>query len=289
MAVLLTRETRLAIQGVTGRAAAYHIQEMLRIGGKIVGGTSPGHGGETIFGLDVFNSMQDLVASREVDASLIFVPARQAVDAAFEALESGVKLIILIAEGVPVKDAILVIRRAEEYGARIVGPNTPGIYSPGIAKAGLMPVRSFAPGTIGLISRSGTLSYETAWELNCQGLGISTFVGIGGDVVRGTNFVDVLALMEEDPDTHAVVLIGEIGGDHEQVAAEFIKERMHKPVFAFITGRGAKPGRRMGHAGALMAGGVSSFEEKVAVLEANNIPVAGSPNELALMVKKALG
>jgi len=288
MAILIDENTRIVVQGITGTASTYHAQEMLGIGTKVVAGVSPGKGGEDVLGIPVYDSVTEAVAEKNPEASLLMVPARFATDAAFESLANGIKLIILVAEGVAVHDTMKIIRFAREKGARIVGPSSPGILSPGKAKAGLMPIRSFAPGAVGIVSRSGTLSYEIAKELISTGLGQSTFVGLGGDMIVGTSFVDVLKLMNEDAETKGIVLIGEIGGNREEVAAEYIREKVTKPVVAFIAGKGAKPGRRMGHAGAIVMSGIGTYEEKVQALNSAGVEVADSPAHVARLMKAKL-
>ena len=288
MAVLIDGNTRLLVQGITGKASIYHTQEALDIGTNVVAGVSLGKGGQEVLGIPVYDSVQEAMAEKKPEASLLMLPARATTDAAFEAIANGVKLVIIVAEGVPVHDTMKMIRFAREKGARVVGPSTPGILSPGKAKAGLMPVRAFMLGPVGIISRSGTLSYETAKELTSSGLGQSTFVGLGGDMVRGTSFVDVLKLMNEDVETKGIVLIGEIGGNQEETAAKYIGENPTKPVVAFIAGKGAKPGRRMGHAGAIVMGGVGTYEEKVQALNSAGVEVADSPAHVARLMKARL-
>ncbi|MDN5347627.1 MAG: succinyl-CoA synthetase alpha subunit [Clostridia bacterium] len=288
MAIMLDGTTRVIIQGITGKAGSYHALEMRRQGTNVVAGVSPGRGGEKIDGIPVFDTVQEAVDAFRPDLSLVLVPARFAKDAALEAMAAGVKTVVVVAEGVPVHDSLELTAKARQYGCRVVGPNTPGIFSPGKAKAGIMPTNAFKPGHVGIVSRSGTLSYETASELTRAGLGQSTFVGLGGDMVRGTSFVDVLSLFKDDPETHGIVLIGEIGGYQEELAAKYIKENVNKPVVAFIAGRKAKPGRRMGHAGALVMGGVGTYESKVETLKEAGVQVADSPADIARIMARIL-
>jgi len=276
------------VQGATGNAGLYHLQEMLGLGTRVVAGVNPGRGGGDLYGVPLYDSVAAAVERHQPDASLVMVPARSAVDATFEALEAGVPLAIVIAEGVPVHDAMRLIRFAKECGARIVGPNTPGIISPGVAKAGIMPLRSFSRGRVGVVSRSGTLSYETSYELTRRGIGQSSFVGIGGDMVRGTSLAEVLQLFEADGETDAVVLIGEVGGNQEEVAAETVVRGMRKKVVALIAGRTARPGRRMGHAGALVTGGSGGHGDKLAALAAAGIEVADTPADVARRLARHL-
>lgn len=285
----------MLVQGATGNAGVYHIGEMLEIGTRVVAGTGVGQANasqraEGVHGVPVYDSLVaacDALGARP-EASLIFQPAHRAAAAAHEALDAGIPLIVLIAEGVPVHDTLRLVHRARRLGVRLVGPNTPGLLSPGKAKAGLMPMRAFSPGAVGIVSRSGTLSYETAMELTGLGLGQSTFIGVGGDMARGTSMAEAVALLNDDPGTEAIVLIGEIGGNQEETAAALVAQDGRKPVVAMIAGRGARPGRRMGHAGALVNGGVGAYTDKVEALETAGVAVAASPAEAARRVAALL-
>lgn len=288
MAIILDSTTKVIVQGITGKAGSYHALEMLCQGTNVVAGVSPGRGGERIDRIPIYDTVEEVVTAYQPDLSLILVPARFAKDAALEAMAAGIKTVVVVAEGVPIHDSLEMTARARQYGARLVGPNTPGIFSPGQAKAGIMPTNVFKPGHIGIVSRSGTLSYETASELSRAGLGQSTFVGLGGDMVRGTSFIDILSLFKDDPDTHGIVMIGEIGGYQEEMAAKYIQEKVTKPVIAFIAGRNAKPGRRMGHAGAIVMGKLGNYESKVQNLRGAGIHVADSPMEIARLMAKML-
>jgi len=288
MSILVDRETRLIIQGITGNEGRFHGQQMIAYGTRVVAGVVPGRGGETVLDVPVFNTMKEAVAATDANASIIYVPAPFAADAAIEAIASGVKLVVIITEGIPVRDMIPVYWFAKERGVRVVGPNCPGVISPGKAKVGIMPGHIHKEGHIGVVSRSGTLTYEIVKELTLHGLGQSTCIGIGGDPIIGTTFVDALELFENDPETEAVVMIGEIGGTDEEQAAEFIKSRMTKPVIGFIAGLTAPPGKRMGHAGAIIAGGKGTAKEKIEALQAAGVPVAERPDQVGPLVKERL-
>ncbi|MFH1410928.1 MAG: succinate--CoA ligase subunit alpha [Patescibacteria group bacterium] len=288
MSIILNRDTRVLVQGITGKAATYHALEMKRLGTNLVAGVSPGKGGESVDDIHVFDTVKEAVAETRPDLALILVPAWAANDAAREAIASDIKTVVLIAEGLPVHDSLKLIWLAKQKRVRLIGPNTPGLFSPGQAKAGIMPANAFKPGCVGIVSRSGTLSYETAKELTDIGLGQSTFVGLGGDFVTGTSFVDILELFEDNPQTKGIVLIGEIGGSQEELAAAYIKEHIKKPVVAFIAGRRAKPGRRMGHAGALIMGGVGTYESKIEALTQAEVFIADSPADIASRMAKVI-
>jgi succinyl-CoA synthetase alpha subunit len=288
MSILVDRETRLIIQGITGNEGRFHGQQMIAYGTRVVAGVVPGRGGETVLDVPVFNTMKEAVAATDANASIIYVPAPFAADAAIEAIASGVKLVVIITEGIPVRDMIPVYWFAKERGVRVVGPNCPGVISPGKAKVGIMPGHIHKEGHIGVVSRSGTLTYEIVKELTLHGLGQSTCIGIGGDPIIGTTFVDALELFENDPETEAVVMIGEIGGTDEEQAAEFIKSRMTKPVIGFIAGLTAPPGKRMGHAGAIISGGKGTAKEKIEALQAAGVPVAERPDQVGPLVKERL-
>lgn len=288
MSVLVDRDTRLIIQGISGNEGRFHGQQMIAYGTRVVAGVVPGRGGESILDVPVFNTMKEAVAATDANASIIYVPAPFAADAATEAISSGVKLVVIITEGIPVRDMIPVYWFAKERGVRVVGPNCPGVISPGKAKVGIMPGHIHKEGRIGVVSRSGTLTYEIVKELTLHGLGQSTCIGIGGDPIIGTTFVDALELFESDPETDAVVMIGEIGGTDEEQAAEFIKSRMTKPVVGFIAGLTAPPGKRMGHAGAIISGGKGTAKEKIEALKAAGVPVAERPDQVGPLVKERL-
>ncbi len=288
MSVLVDRDTRLIIQGITGNEGRFHGQQMIAYGTRVVAGVVPGRGGETVLDVPVYNTMKEAVAATDANASIIYVPAPFAADAAIEAISSGVKLVVMITEGIPVRDMIPVYWYAKEQGVRVVGPNCPGVISPGKAKVGIMPGHIHKEGRIGVVSRSGTLTYEIVKELTLHGLGQSTCIGIGGDPIIGTTFVDALELFDNDPETDAVVMIGEIGGTDEEQAAELIKTRMTKPVVGFIAGLTAPPGKRMGHAGAIISGGKGTAKEKIAALSAAGVPVAERPDQIGPLVKERL-
>lgn len=289
MAIVLTAESRVLIQGITGKAGVYHCAEMRRQNTRVVAGVSPGKGGQVVDGVPVYDTVSEAVRRHEVDVSLVLVPAPYAKDAAVEALAAGVRTVVVVAEGVPVHDSMWLKAFARDCGARLIGPNTPGVFSPGKAKAGIMPTSAFTPGTIGIVSRSGTLSYETALELSRLGLGQSTFVGVGGDLVVGSTLADIFPLFMQDEETRAVVVIGEIGGCQEEMVADFIRrERPTKPVVAFVAGRQAKPGRRMGHAGALVMGPSGTYDAKIRAFESAGVPLADSPADIAVKVSRLL-
>jgi succinyl-CoA synthetase alpha subunit len=289
MSILVDRDTRLIIQGISGNEGKFHGQQMIAYGTKVVGGVVPGRAGQTVLDVPVFNTMKDAVRETEANVSIVYVPARFAADAALEAIDSGVKLVVIITEGIPTLDMVKVYWSAKEKGVRVIGPNCPGVISPGKAKIGIMPGHIHKEGRIGLISRSGTLTYEIVKELSVHGLGQSTCIGIGGDPIIGTTFVDALELFEADPETDLVVMMGEIGGTDEELAAEFVKTRMKKPVVGFIAGLTAPPGKRMGHAGAIISGGKGTAKDKIAALNSANIPVAERPDQVPELVKQKLG
>lgn len=287
MSILLDSSTRVIVQGITGREGQFHTRNMKAAGTKIVGGVTPGKGGTTTEGVPVFDTVREAKAATDASASCIFVPPPGAADAIMEAASAGIGLIVCITEGIPVIDmtrAMLVVR---EYGAQLIGPNCPGMCTPGHGKIGIIPYQIFKPGPVGFISRSGTLTYEVVALLTEAGIGQSTCIGIGGDPIIGSTFVDYLKLFEDDPGTHVVVMCGEIGGSDEEDAAEFIKT-MRKPVVAFVSGRTAPPGKRMGHAGAIISGNTGTAQGKVAALQAAHVPVADTIFEIPDLVKKAL-
>ena len=288
MSILVDNNTRLVVQGFTGKEGTFHAGQMIEYGTQVVAGVTPGKGGTTHLDRPVFNTVQDAVNQEGANTSIIFVPPAFAADAIFEAADAGIKLIVCITEGIPVRDMIPAYEYVQKKGARMIGPNCPGILTPGQAKVGIMPAMIFTPGPIGVISRSGTLTYEAVDQLTRQGLGQSTAVGIGGDPIIGTRHIDALKLFQADGDTEAVVLIGEIGGTAEEEAAEYIKSSMSKPVFAFIAGSTAPPGRRMGHAGAIISGGKGTAEEKFKALESAGAVVVKNPALIGETVKKHL-
>jgi succinyl-CoA synthetase alpha subunit len=280
MSILIGKDTRVIVQGITGRDGSFHAKSMREYGTLVVGGVTPGKGGQSMDGIPVFDTVAEAVAATRADCSVIFVPARFAEAALTEAAEAGVPLVACITEGVPVLSTIRSARLLADRGVRLIGPNCPGLISPGASKVGIMPGRIHLPGDIGVISRSGTLTYEVVWALSRAGMGQSTCIGVGGDPVIGTGFVELLALFEADPGTAGVVLIGEIGGDDEERAARFIHDSMQKPVVAFISGRTAPPEKRMGHAGAIVSGGHGTAAAKVGALREAGVPVADRPDEI---------
>lgn len=289
MAILVDASTRVCVQGITGRIGRVQTQHMLQAGTRIVSGVTPGKAGQSVEGVPVFDSPAEAQARAPADASVVFVPPVGAEDAASEAIAAGIRLVVLITEGVPVHSTMRLRARAEAAGARLLGPTTPGVITPGAAKLGIMPARLFAPGPVGVVSRSGTLSYEISGLLAAAGLGQSTVVGLGADPVVGTDMTEVLGLFEADPATEAVVLIGEVGGSQEERAARYIAARMRKPVIAYIAGRTVPPGVRMGHAGAIVQGGSGTADEKVRALEAAGVKVATHPAGVVALVRQALG
>jgi len=288
MAIIIGDETRVVVQGMTGNQGSFHTGQMVQYGTKVVAGTSPTKAGQDHDGIPVFASVREAVLERGANASIVFVPASFAKDAAFEAIDAGCKVVVMIPEHIPVQDSILIVEYAHYRGAKVVGPNTYGVISPGKCKMGIMPNHIYKPGPVGLVARSGTLSYEIAAALTDAGLGQSTAIGMGGDPVVGQVFNEVLHAFEQDPETKACVLVGEIGGSAEEEAAEFIKT-MTKPVVAYLAGRAAPPGKRMGHAGAIIERGRGTLETKRKALEAAGVTVVEMPWEVAPAVKKLLG
>jgi succinyl-CoA synthetase alpha subunit len=277
MSILVDKKTRVVVQGITGKEGSFHTRGMLDYGTKVVAGVTPGKGGTKHLGVPVFNSLEEAVAETGANTSAVFVPPPFAADAVCEAAEAGIRLIACITEGIPLKDMLLTVREVTRRGARMIGPNCPGLISPGKAKVGIMPGPIHRPGKVGVVSRSGTLTYEVVHQLSERKIGQSTCIGIGGDPIIGTSFVDCLWMFEEDGGTEAIVMIGEIGGSAEEEAAAFIKKHVSKPVFAFVAGRTAPPGKRMGHAGAIIAQGVGGWPEKRAALEAAGVEVVENP------------
>ncbi|RNC85659.1 MAG: succinate--CoA ligase subunit alpha [Balneola sp.] len=288
MSVLVGKDTRLVVQGFTGSEGSFHAGQMIEYGTTIIGGVTPGKGGQTHLDRPVFNTVADAVEKEGANTSVIFVPPAFAADAISEAAFAGIEVIICITEGIPVKDMIMAKQVVKSRGAILVGPNCPGVITPGEAKIGIMPGNIFSPGSVGLISRSGTLTYEAVDQLTKVGLGQSTAIGIGGDPVIGTTHLDAVKLFQDDPDTESIVLIGEIGGSAEEEAAAYIKEHVTKPVVAFIAGSTAPPGRRMGHAGAIIAGGKGTAQEKKRALAEAGITVVESPADIGETLKGVL-
>ena len=290
MGLFVGKDTRAIVQGITGTQGSFHTKLMLDYGTQIVAGVTPGKGGTRIHRVPVYNTVEEAVKKHGANASIIFVPARFAVDAVLEALEGGLKTIVIITEHIPVKDAIEVMARAKQHGATVIGPNTPGIITPGECKLGVMPAHVFKPGIVGVVSRSGTLTYEIAAGISAKGLGQSTCIGLGGDPVVGLSFVEVLRKFEVDKRTEAVALIGEIGGNLEELAADFVsKEGYSKPVVAFVAGRTAPPGKRMGHAGAIITGGAGTAQSKIDAFRKAGIEVAEKPSDVARLLAEGLG
>lgn len=288
MSILIDKKTRVVVQGITGRDGAFHTKQMLDYGTKIVAGVTPGKAGETVEGVPVFDSVKEAKDATGANTSVIYVPSKFAVDAIYEAAEAGIDLVICISEGVPAMDMLAVYNYLKGKKTRLVGPNTPGLISPGASKVGIMPGQIHVKGNVGVVSRSGTLTYEVVYHLTQRDIGQSTCLGTGGDQIVGTGFLDVLEMFEKDPQTRAVVLIGEIGGTDEEEAAKFIRKNMSKPVVAFVAGRTAPPGRRMGHAGAIIAGGSGTAAEKVTAFQKAGIKVAESPAEVAVLMEAEL-
>jgi succinyl-CoA synthetase alpha subunit len=288
LSILIDKKTRLLVQGITGGEGSFHTQRCIEYGTRVVAGVTPGKGGSETLGVPVFNTVETAVKETGANASLIFVPAVFAADAILEAADAGIPLVVCITEGIPILDMVMVHNYLKDKSTRLIGPNCPGLISPGKCKAGLMAGEIHLPGNVGVVSRSGTLTYETVAQLTSLGIGQSTCVGIGGDPLPGSTFVDILELFQKDKDTRAIVLIGEIGGTAEQEAAKFIKEKMTKPVVAFVAGATAPPGRRMGHAGAIISGSSGRASEKISALAAAGTTIAPSPAEIGTTMKKML-
>lgn len=285
MSILVDKNTRLLVQGITGNEGLFHTTQMVAYGTNVVGGITPGKGGEWVLEkIPVFDSVKSAKESTDANATIIFVPARFAPDAMFEAADAGIPLIICITEGVAISDMMRVRNYLDQKNVRLIGPNCPGLLTPSEAKVGIIPGDIAIPGNVGVVSRSGTLTYEVLYAMKNLGMGASTCVGIGGDPVNGTNFIDVLEMFEDDPHTEKVIMIGEIGGNEEEKAAEFIRTKMTKPVASFIAGQTAPPGKRMGHAGAIIEGGEGSAAEKIKTLEAAGVKVAKHPEEIPTLL-----
>lgn len=285
--ILLNEDTRCIVQGITGKQGSFHTEQMLNYNTKIEAGITPGKGGQDFCGVPIFNSIEEAKEEVDINASIIFVPANFAKDAAFEAIRN-LNLVIIISEHIPVHDSMEIVAYAETIGTTVIGPNTPGIISPGIGKLGIMPTHIFDEGNVGVISRSGTLTYEIASQLTRAGIGQSTCVGIGGDPVIGTDYIDILERFEEDKNTDAIVLIGEIGGNAEENAAEYINKNMSKPVVSYIAGRTAPPGKRMGHAGAIIQGNTGTVASKTEALNSAGVEVATMPSQIVELIKKVI-
>lgn len=288
MSILVTEKTRVICQGITGKAGLFHSQQCRAYGTPMMGGVTPGKGGTEVDGFAVFNSVAEAVAKTGANTSLVFVPPPACADAILEAADAGIELIVAITEGIPTLDMVRCSNFLAKTKSRLIGPNCPGIITPGIAKIGIMPGYIHKPGTVGLISKSGTLTYEAAWQLGNLGLGQSTAVGIGGDPIIGTSFIDLLEMFEKDPGTESILIIGEIGGNAEIQAAEYIKAHVTKPVAGFIAGQTAPPGKRMGHAGAIISGGSGTAAEKMAALEAAGVVVSKSPADMGKAMVEAI-
>lgn len=290
MSVLIGKETRVICQGITGQAGSFHTEQCLAYGTKMVGGVTPGKGGGTSeHGLPIFNTVKEAKAALSPDVTMIFVPPKFAAAAILEAEEAGIELIICITEGIPIMDMLKVKERFLKSKSRLIGPNCPGIITPDECKIGIMPGYIHKPGKIGIVSRSGTLTYEAVWQTTSLGLGQTTCIGIGGDPTNGTNFIDVLELFEQDPATEGILMIGEIGGDAEEEAAAWIAKNCSKKVAAFIAGKSAPPGKRMGHAGAIISGGKGTAEGKIKALQEANVLVAMTPDQMGITMKRAFG
>jgi succinyl-CoA synthetase alpha subunit len=288
MAILVDKKTKVVVQGITGRDGSFHALQMKEYGTKVTSGVTPGKGGQSVDSIPVFDTVEQAVRETGANTSVIYVPPAFATDAVYEAIDGGVKLIVCVTEGIPTTDVLKIYNYLKIKGVRMVGPNCPGVISPGLSKVGIMPGHIHKKGKVGVVSRSGTLTYEVVWHLTLKGLGQSTCLGIGGDPIIGTNFIDCLELFQADPQTEAIVLIGEIGGTDEEEAAQYVKKHVSKPVVAFVAGRTAPPGKRMGHAGAIISGGSGTAEEKIRAFNRVGIPVAELPAQVADLVADRL-
>ncbi len=288
MSILLNKETRVIVQGITGREGQFHAEQMIKYGTKVVGGVTPGKGGTEILGVPIFDTVKEAKKKTKADASVIFVPAAFAADAVLEATDAGLKLVVCITEGIPIQDMIKVCSYVKQTKTRLIGGNCPGLITPEEAKIGITPGNIAKKGPVGIVSRSGTLTYEIVNDLTRHGIGQTTVVGIGGDPILGSTFIDILPLFEKDPETKMVVMVGEIGGSDEEMAAEYIRKKMKKPVIGFISGRTAPPGKRMGHAGAIISGGKGTAQAKVDALTKANVPIAETTSDIPEMVKAIL-
>ncbi len=288
MGILIDKDTRVICQGFTGRQATYHSEQAIEYGTRMVGGVSPGKGGTLHLGLPVFNTVYDAVQATQADASVLYVPAPFCKDSIIEAIDAGIRLVVCISEGIPILDMLEIKHYIKDRAVQLIGPNCPGVITPGVCKIGIMPGNIHRSGRVGIVSRSGTLTYEAVHQTTANGLGQSTCVGIGGDPIQGTDFVDILSMFAEDPQTEAVILVGEIGGSAEEKAAAFIKKYMKKPVIAYIAGVTAPAGKRMGHAGAIIMGGKGSAAQKYAALEEAGAHIVHSPAEIGSTVLKML-
>jgi succinyl-CoA synthetase alpha subunit len=289
MSILVDANTRLVVQGITGREGAFHATRNKAYGTNVVAGVTPGKGGQDVEGIPVFNTLHQAVQETQANTAMVFVPPRFAPDALYEAIESGVELIVCITEGIPAHDMLRIYTHLRRGDQTLVGPNCPGVISPGIASVGIMPTQVFQPGRVGLVSRSGTLTYQISKELALVGIGQSTVVGIGGDPIVGSSFIDILGRFDADPDTDLIVMVGEIGGNEEEKAADFISEHMSTPVVAYIAGFQAPPGKQMGHAGAIITGSSGTAQAKKEALEAKGVRVGTNPTEVAEFVKEHIG
>ena len=288
MSIFINKRTKLIVQGITGRDGSFHAEQMKAYGTQVVAGVTPGKGGTKVKGIPVFNTVEEAVARTGANASVVYVPPTFAIDAIYEAVDAGIKTVVCITEGLPANDMMKVYPYVKKNGARLIGPNCPGLISPDQSKVGIMPGSIVKKGNVGVVSRSGTLTYEAIWALTCEGMGQSSCIGIGGDQVIGTNFIDCLEAFEADRSTKAIVMIGEIGGSDEEEAAKYIKKHVTKPVVSFIAGQTAPPGKRMGHAGAIISGGSGTAADKIKALNKAGIPVAGSPTEIPALLKELI-